>query len=57
MIAPGTFVRHPNEPEWGIGQVQSAIKNRVTVNFENAGKKLIDINIVKLEEIIIFDNT
>ncbi len=39
---PGTLVRHPDKPEWGLGQVQSAIGNRVTVNFEHAGKLLID---------------
>tara|TARA_Y100000590_G_C14938693_1_gene720340 strand:- start:258 stop:431 length:174 start_codon:yes stop_codon:yes gene_type:complete len=56
MIAPGTFVKNPNKPEWGIGQVQSAIKNRITVNFENAGKKMIDTNNIELEEILIVDN-
>ena len=38
IIEPGQFVRHPTCPEWGLGQVQSAIGERVTVNFENAGK-------------------
>jgi transcription elongation factor GreA-like protein len=38
---PGDFVINPNKKEWGIGQVQSVIKNKVTVNFENAGKKTI----------------
>ena len=49
LIAPGTLVRHPGEPEWGIGQVQSVIGPRVTVNFENAGKRLINSDIVMLE--------
>ena len=54
-LAPGIFVRHPQEPDWGIGQVQSAIGHRVTVNFENRGKLTIDIRhvallIVDLEE-------
>ncbi len=35
---PGAYVRHPKQPEWGLGQVQSAIGNRVTVMFEHAGK-------------------
>ncbi|MDJ0948530.1 MAG: DUF3553 domain-containing protein [Alphaproteobacteria bacterium] len=39
---PGMFVRHPDQPDWGLGQVQSAIGNRITVNFENAGKQLIN---------------
>ncbi len=40
-LAPGIFVRHPSQPDWGLGQVQSVVGNRVTVNFENAGKRLI----------------
>jgi hypothetical protein len=40
-LAPGAFVRHPNRPDWGLGQVQSVTGNRVTVNFEGAGKVLI----------------
>ncbi len=43
------FVRHPQQPDWGIGQVQSAIGERVTVNFENAGKLLIITSQVQLE--------
>ncbi|MGL4311257.1 MAG: DUF3553 domain-containing protein [Paracoccaceae bacterium] len=38
MLEPGMLVRHPHEPDWGLGQVQSNIGGRVTVNFENAGK-------------------
>lgn len=47
--APGMLVRHPERPDWGLGQVQSAIGTRVTVNFENAGKLLIDVAHVELE--------
>jgi hypothetical protein len=36
------LVRHPGEPEWGIGQVQSAVGERITVNFQHAGKVLIN---------------
>ena len=43
------MVRLPAEPDWGLGQVQSAIGHRVTVNFEHAGKKLIDTRRVDLE--------
>ena len=46
---PGMLVRHPQQPDWGVGQVQSAIGGRVTVNFENAGKLLINVNEVDLE--------
>jgi hypothetical protein len=48
-ITPGTLVRHPDRPDWGIGQVQSAIGNRVTVNFEHAGKRLINSDVVSLD--------
>jgi hypothetical protein len=43
------MVRHPDEPDWGIGQVQSVIGSRITVNFENAGKLLINSDVVTLE--------
>jgi len=47
-LVPGTRVRHPGEPGWGVGQVQSAIGDRVTVNFEHAGKRLINTAVVTL---------
>lgn len=48
MIEPGQRVRHPDEPGWGIGQVQSAIGERVTVNFEHRGKVVINARVVDL---------
>ena len=48
---PGDFVINPQKKEWGIGQVQSVIKNKVTVNFENAGKKTVDGAVIDLERI------
>jgi len=48
-LAPGVLVRNPQAPEWGLGQVQSVIGKRVTVNFENMGKQLINIEHVTLE--------
>jgi hypothetical protein len=48
-FAPGDYVRHPRQPDWGLGQVQSAIGNRVTVMFEHAGKVLVDTDVVALE--------
>jgi hypothetical protein len=42
MLEPGMFVRHPQKPEWGLGQVQSNIDSKVTVNFENEGKVVLD---------------
>ena len=48
-LVPGALVRHPSQPDWGIGQVQSAIGERVTVNFEQVGKRLINAAEVPLE--------
>ena len=42
ILEPGMLVRHPTESDWGLGQVQSNIGNRITVNFENRGKVVID---------------
>jgi len=47
-LTPGAFVVHPDRPDWGLGQVQSVVGRRVTVNFENAGKLLIDHSVVAL---------
>ncbi len=48
---PGSYVRHPKKPEWGLGQVQSAIGDRVTVMFEHAGKVVILTQQVSLERL------
>ena len=48
---PGDYVKNPAKNEWGIGQVQSIIGNKVTVNFENFGKRVINIENVKLEKV------
>jgi FKBP-type peptidyl-prolyl cis-trans isomerase 2 len=48
-LVPGMFVRLPGEPDWGLGQIQSVVGERVTVNFEHAGKRLINTDIVALE--------
>ncbi len=42
LLEPGMLVRHPQQPDWGIGQVQSNIGGKVTVNFREEGKKVID---------------
>ena len=47
-FVPGAIVRHPGRPDWGVGQVQSAVGPRVTVNFENAGKVLVNADAVRL---------
>ena len=48
---PGDKVINPTNKEWGIGQVQSIIKNKITVNFENAGKKVINSTNIILEKL------
>ena len=48
MLEPGMLVRHPDRPDWGIGQVQSNIGGRITVNFEHEGKVVIDGSRVEL---------
>ena len=48
---PGDKVINPNNKEWGVGQVQSIINGKVTINFENVGKKVINAKIIKLEKI------
>ena len=49
LLEPGMMVRHPQQPDWGLGQVQSNIGGRVTVNFEHAGKVVIDVRQVTLD--------
>ena len=48
---PGDQVINPLNKDWGIGQVQSIIKDKVTVNFENVGKKVINSSNIKLEKL------
>ena len=48
---PGDKVTNPNNKNWGIGQVQSIINGKVTVNFENVGKKVINSNLINLEKL------
>ena len=42
ILAPGMFVRHPQFADWGIGQVQSSINGKITVNFREQGKVVIE---------------
>ena len=47
---PGDKVFNPKDKSWGIGQVQSIIENKVTVNFENVGKKVINAKNIELKK-------
>ncbi|GAB1380206.1 DUF3553 domain-containing protein [Pararhodobacter aggregans] len=49
LLEPGMFVRHPTQPDWGLGQVQSVVGDRVTVNFEEAGKVVVDTRVINLD--------
>jgi len=49
---PGDFVKNPNNKDWGIGQIQSIINDKVTVIFENSGKKVINASEIILEKVI-----
>ena len=49
ILEPGMFVQHPGAPEWGLGQVQSNIGGKVTVNFEHEGKVVLDGRVVGLD--------
>jgi hypothetical protein len=48
---PGIYVRHPRQPAWGLGQVQSAIGAKVTVMFEHAGKIVVNTDVVTLDRV------
>ena len=48
---PGDFFKNPKNKDWGIGQIQSIINDKVTVNFENSGKKVINAKEVILEKV------
>jgi len=53
ILEPGMFVQHPNHPEWGIGQVQSNIDGKITVNFEETGKVVIAS--ARIDLIVVYD--
>lgn len=53
ILEPGMLVRHPDRDDWGVGQVQSNIGGKVTVNFEHEGKVVIEGTRVDLT--LIFD--
>lgn len=48
-LEPGMLVRHPARPDWGPGQVQSGIDGKLTINFEHAGKVVIDARVIRLD--------
>lgn len=52
LLEPGNLVRHPGQPDWGVGQVQSNIGGKITVNFREAGKVVVDGHQIALELVL-----
>lgn len=52
FFEPGMLVSHPDEPSWGTGQVQSNINGKITVNFQEVGKVVLDSRRVGLFPVI-----
>ena len=52
---PGDYVINPKYKSWGLGRIQSIINNKVTVNFENVGKKVINSSEITLEKVNRFE--
>ena len=50
-LEPGDYVINPQNKDWGIGQIQSIVKNKITVNCENSGKQVLNSNIVELKKV------
>ena len=50
-LEPGDYVISPKYRKWGIGQIQSIVSNKITVNFENVGKKVINSKEIILKKI------
>lgn len=50
-LFPGLRVRLASCPDWGTGQVQSVAGDRVTVNFEHAGKVTLRLSAVVLDPV------
>ena len=50
-LEPGDFVINPLNKGWGIGQIQSIINSKATVNFENKGKLVINLKEIILKKV------
>lgn len=50
-LEPGDYVINQKQKNWGVGQVQSIIKNKITVNFQEQGKVVINSDLVELKKI------
>lgn len=54
-LAPGQYIRLPDQPHWGIGQIQSVIGTRLTANFEDVGKQVVNSAVVTIESVSLDD--
>ena len=50
IFSPGVYVINKSNIDWGVGQIQSVINEKITVNFENVGKKVINSKNIILEK-------
>tara|TARA_Y100001970_G_scaffold148195_1_gene181876 strand:- start:312 stop:491 length:180 start_codon:yes stop_codon:yes gene_type:complete len=50
-LEPGDFVINPKNKDWGVGQIQSIVKNKITVNFQNSGKQVLNSENITLEKV------
>jgi hypothetical protein len=49
LLTPGAIVRHPQQPDWGLGRIQAVDGDRIAVNFQEAGRQIIRTKYVVLE--------
>jgi hypothetical protein len=47
----GQFFKHPARSEWGIGEVLDVNGNKVRLNFEHGGVKILNTAIVTLDKV------
>ena len=47
-LLPGVYVISEKNRDWGIGQIQSSINDKITINFEHVGKKVVYYKKIKL---------
>lgn len=57
FLTPGQLVKNPDRPDWGLGQVQSVVRGKITVNFEEVGKVVLDATQISLDLVYPDDTT
>jgi hypothetical protein len=51
-LEPGMLVRAPRNPDWGLGQVQTVVGDRVTVTFSEVGRVILDMRYSELDWVL-----